>query len=44
MRGHLSCLELCPKQAIEYGEETVGRRRFFNKAYYERSIGIPLKY
>lgn len=40
----MGCLELCPKQAIEYGEETVGRRRFFNKAYYERSIGIPLKY
>ena len=40
----MGCLELCPKQAIEYGESTVERRRFFNKAYYERSIGIPLRY
>ena len=40
----MGCLELCPKDAIEYGDATVGRRRFFNKVYYERSIGIPLKY
>lgn len=40
----MCCLELCPKHAIEYGEATVGRRRFFNRSYYERSIGIPLKY
>ncbi len=40
----MSCLQICPKQAIEYGESTVGRRRSFNKAYYERSIGIPLRY
>lgn len=40
----MSCLELCPKQAIEYGEATVGRRRFFNKVYYERSLGMQLKY
>ena len=38
------CVELCPKDAIEFGDSTVGRRRFFNRAYYERSIGIPLKY
>ena len=40
----MGCLELCPKDAIEYGDATVGRRRFFNKVYYERSIGIPLKF
>lgn len=40
----MECLQLCPKQAIEFGESTVGRRRFFNRAYYERSIGIPLRY
>lgn len=40
----MGCVELCPKDAIEFGDSTVGRRRFFNKAYYERSIGIPLKY
>ena len=40
----MGCLELCPKDAIEYGDATVGRRRFFNKVYYERSIGIPLRY
>ena len=40
----MGCLELCPKDAIEYGNATVGRRRFFNRVYYERSIGIPLKF
>ena len=40
----MSCLQLCPKQAIEFGETTKGKRRFFNRSYYERSIGIPLRY
>lgn len=40
----MSCLELCPKQAIEFGETTVGRRRFFHRDYYERSLGVKLRY
>ncbi len=40
----MSCLQICPKQAIEYGESTVRRRRPFNRAYYERSIWMPLRY
>ncbi len=40
----MSCLELCPKQAIEYGESTVGRRRFFHRDYYEKSLGVKLRY
>ena len=40
----MGCLQMCPKQAIEFGESTVGRRRYFNPAYYERTIGIPLRY
>ena len=40
----MCCLELCPKQAIEYGESTVGRRRFYHKDYYEKRLGIKLRY
>lgn len=40
----MGCLQICPKQAIEYGDTTAGRRRFFNRSFYERSIGIKLRY
>lgn len=40
----MACLDLCPKKAIEYGDETVGRRRYFNKDYKHKVLGIPLRY
>ena len=40
----MCCLELCPKQAIEYGTETAGRRRFFHRDFYEKSLGVKLRY
>lgn len=40
----MCCINLCPKAAIQYGEGTEERGRYFNPCYYERSIGIPLRY
>ena len=40
----MSCLNLCPKQAIEYGDSTQGRRRYFHKDYKNKVLGIPLRY
>ncbi len=40
----MGCLQICPKQAIEYGESTRGRRRSYNRSFYERSLGLKLRY
>lgn len=40
----MSCLNLCPKKAIEFGEKTKNRGRYHHPDFYERIIGIPLKY
>lgn len=40
----MACIQLCPKRAIEYGDATVDRGRYYNPAFYERTIGIPLRY
>ncbi len=40
----MACINMCPKSAIEYGESSVGRGRYYNPIFYERVIGIPLKY
>lgn len=40
----MSCLNLCPKKAIEFGDVTKERGRYHHPDYYERIIGIPLKY
>lgn len=40
----MSCLNLCPKQAIEFGDSTEGRRRYHNPAFYERILGMPLRF
>lgn len=40
----MSCLNLCPKQAIEFGDTTEGRNRYHHPIFYERIIGIPLKF
>ena len=39
-----ACLDMCPKKAIDFGEITRGRERWFNPVFYEKSIGIPVKY
>lgn len=40
----MACIDICPKQAVEYGESTVGRGRWYNPVFYEMSIGIPLRF
>lgn len=40
----MACIQMCPKRAIEYGDATVNRGRYYNPIFYERTIGIPLKY
>ena len=40
----MSCLNLCPKKAIEFGDVTRERGRYHHPDFYERIIGIPLKY
>lgn len=40
----MGCIQMCPKRAIEYGDSTASRGRYYNPAFYERTIGIPLKY
>lgn len=40
----MGCIQMCPKRAIEYGESTVGRGRYWNPAYYEKTLGIKLQY
>lgn len=40
----MSCINLCPKAAIQYGESTESRGRYFNPEYYERSLGMQLRY
>lgn len=40
----MSCINLCPKKAIEYGDITKERGRYHHPDFYERIIGIPLKY
>ena len=40
----MSCLNLCPKKAIEFGDITKERGRYHHPDFYERILGIPLKY
>lgn len=40
----MSCLNLCPKQAIQFGDTTESRGRYHHPDFYERILGIPLKY
>ena len=40
----MSCLNLCPKKAIEFGDVTRERGRYHHPDFYERILGIPLKY
>ena len=40
----MSCLNLCPKKAIEFGDITKERGRYHQPDYYERILGIALKY
>ncbi|MBR2254903.1 MAG: 4Fe-4S binding protein, partial [Candidatus Methanomethylophilaceae archaeon] len=36
----MACLNICPKNAIEFGENTEGRRRYVNPVFKDRHIGI----
>lgn len=40
----MGCVDMCPWQAIEYGEGTVGRRRWYNPAFYEKVLGLRIPY
>ena len=40
----MSCLNLCPKKAIEFGDITKERGRYHHPDFYERILGISLKY
>ena len=40
----MGCIQMCPKRAIEFGEATVNRGRYWNPAYYEKTLGIKLQY
>lgn len=40
----MACVQMCPKRAIEYGEGTASRGRYYNPVFYERTIGIPPRY
>ena len=38
------CINMCPKHAIEYGEGTEGRNRYWHPMFYEKTLGIQMRY
>ena len=40
----MACLNMCPKKVIQFGDSTVGRRRYYHKEYHKKVLGIPLRY
>jgi len=40
----MSCINMCPKKSIQFGEETVGRNRYFHPEYYMWSLGVNPPY
>ena len=37
-------LNMCPKKTIQFGEETVGRNRYYHKEFHKKVLGIPLRF
>ena len=40
----MGCLNMCPKKTIQFGEETVGRNRYYHKEFHKKVLGIPLRF
>lgn len=40
----MGCVQMCPYHAIEYGEATASRGRYYNPAFYEKTLGIRMEY